>query len=60
MSRRGFRIAVAVAMAAMLVGGLMIVLRSATGVGKTRMTAYFENSNGIYPGDEVRILGVPV
>ena len=22
--------------------------------------AYFENSNGIFPGDEVRILGVPV
>jgi phospholipid/cholesterol/gamma-HCH transport system substrate-binding protein len=24
------------------------------------MTAYFENSNGIFPGDEIRILGMPV
>jgi phospholipid/cholesterol/gamma-HCH transport system substrate-binding protein len=29
-------------------------------MGKTLLTAYFDNSTGIYPGDEVRILGVPV
>jgi phospholipid/cholesterol/gamma-HCH transport system substrate-binding protein len=29
-------------------------------IGKTRLTAYFDNSNGIFVGDEIRILGVPV
>ncbi len=24
------------------------------------MVAYFANSNGIFPGDEIRVLGVPV
>lgn len=50
----------ALVLTALLVGGLVIVLRDVVGLGKTRFTAYFENSNGIYPGDEVRILGVPV
>ena len=44
---------------ALLVGGLLIAVQSGP-VNKTRITAYFENSNGIYPGDDVRILGVPV
>jgi len=60
MSQRGIRIALAASLAVLLVGGLLFALRSTSGVGKTRLTAYFENSNGIYPGDEVRILGVPV
>jgi phospholipid/cholesterol/gamma-HCH transport system substrate-binding protein len=57
---RGLRLTLAITLVAVLVGGLFIGLRSATGVGKTRVTAYFDNSNGIYPGDQVRILGVPV
>lgn len=60
MKTRGFRIGVALALAALLVGGLVFAVRSTTGIGKTRVTAYFENSNGIFPGDEIRILGVPV
>lgn len=60
MSTHKFRIGMAVALAALLVGGLVFALRTTTGIGKTRVTAYFENSNGIYPGDEVRILGVRV
>src|ERR1700737_3445549 len=29
-------------------------------VGRTHVVAYFDNSNGIFVGDEVRIVGVPV
>ena len=29
-------------------------------VSRTRGSRYFDNSNGIFPGDDVRILGVPV
>ncbi|MGE2735418.1 MCE family protein [Mycolicibacterium vaccae] len=49
---------------------LALVLLLAAGIGATRwvaedarriyVTAYFDNSNGIYPGDEVRVLGVRV
>jgi phospholipid/cholesterol/gamma-HCH transport system substrate-binding protein len=57
---RGARIALALVTVALLVSGLAVALGSAGAVGRTRLTAYFDNSTGIYPGDEVRILGVPV
>lgn len=60
MKTHGARIALAVVLALVLTVGLVLAFRSATGVGKTRLSAYFENSKGIYPGDEVRILGVRV
>ncbi|MGI9161869.1 MAG: MCE family protein [Mycobacterium sp.] len=51
----------------LLVFGLAVVLVGAVALvvlpsrfGKTMMTAYFENSNGIYEGDTIRVLGVPV
>src|SRR5712675_3071091 len=53
------RIALSAALVALLVGGLLIVQFSGP-INKTKLTAYFDNSNGIYPGDQVRILGVPV
>jgi phospholipid/cholesterol/gamma-HCH transport system substrate-binding protein len=59
--RRRTRTGLALLLAAVLVAGLVVVVLQATDVrGKVRVTAYFDNSNGIYPGDEVRILGVPV
>ncbi len=55
------RIGVAIVLVSLLTGGIAVVSRSLwNSVGKTRMVAYFENSNGIFPGDQVRILGVPV
>ena len=54
------RIGVAVLLAVALIGGAVAVVRTATGSGRTNVTAYFDNSNGIYPGDSVVILGVPV
>jgi phospholipid/cholesterol/gamma-HCH transport system substrate-binding protein len=58
---RTFRIAVAGALVLLLSGGIVMVSRTvSSAVGKTHMVAYFDNSNGIFPGDEIRILGVPV
>lgn len=54
------RIAMGLLLVAVLVGGIAAIWTSAGPTRKTRLTAYFENSNGIYPGDTIRILGVPV
>lgn len=43
--------------------GLLVVavlLLVVPGVGSTNAVAYFTSTNGIYAGDEVRVLGVPV
>ena len=45
---------------AVLLAGLGTLTDIGSAVGKFHVTAYFDNSNGIYPGDEIRILGVPV
>jgi phospholipid/cholesterol/gamma-HCH transport system substrate-binding protein len=58
-SRRNLSIVAALLVGA-LVCGVLVVLDVAGAVGKTRITAYFANSNGIFVGDEVRIAGVPV
>ncbi|MEB3020848.1 MCE family protein [[Mycobacterium] crassicus] len=50
----------AVALVAMLAVGAVVVTQLGIGVGRTHVVAYFENSNGIFVGDEVRILGVRV
>ncbi|AFM18734.1 virulence factor Mce family protein [Mycolicibacterium chubuense NBB4] len=57
---RTVRIIVAAALAVILAGGVVVLLRTTTRVNRTHVTAYFENSNGIYPGDDIRIVGVPV
>lgn len=45
---------------ALIVGVVLVALRPNALRPKTMVTAYFDNSNGIYAGDEVRVLGVPV
>jgi phospholipid/cholesterol/gamma-HCH transport system substrate-binding protein len=54
------RIGVAVVLALCLVAGLFVVLRVQNVVSRVNVVAYFDNSNGIYVGDDVVILGVPV
>jgi len=55
------RMGLAAAMVLVLIGGLVMVLRAADGaVNRTNIVAYFANSNGIYVGDNVVLLGVPV
>jgi phospholipid/cholesterol/gamma-HCH transport system substrate-binding protein len=54
------RIGIAVALVLALVGGIFAVVGIASGVGRTTVVGYFANSTGIYNGDDVVILGVPV
>ncbi len=54
------RVGLAIALAALLACGLVLATRSVSQAGRVHVIAYFDNSNGIYPGDDVLILGVPV
>lgn len=55
---KGLRTVAIVALVVALVGGAY-VLFSAADSGR-KVTAYFTSAVGLYPGDEVRVLGVPV
>ena len=55
--RRGW---VAAALVVLLVAGVATLFRTSDTINRTNVVAYFENSNGIYVGDDVRILGVNV
>jgi phospholipid/cholesterol/gamma-HCH transport system substrate-binding protein len=57
---RNQRLGLAALLVLVLVAGFVVVLRDGAGVGRTHLVAYFDNSNGIFVGDEVRIVGVPV
>jgi phospholipid/cholesterol/gamma-HCH transport system substrate-binding protein len=59
MNRNG-RTLVAVALALLLVAGVAVLFRTSDTINRTNVVGYFENSNGIYVGDDVRILGVNV
>lgn len=60
MTRRTARGALAVALAVLLLGGGMSAVNASQAGRRTHLTAYFSDTNGLYPGDQVRILGVPV
>jgi phospholipid/cholesterol/gamma-HCH transport system substrate-binding protein len=57
MSRKAW---VALALVLLLVAGVVVLFRTTETINRTQVVAYFENSNGVYVGDDVRILGVPV
>ncbi|HXO51515.1 MAG TPA: MCE family protein [Mycobacterium sp.] len=54
------RLALAIVLALALVGGIVVSVRFAQQAERTYVTAYFDNSNGIFVGDDVVVLGVPV
>jgi phospholipid/cholesterol/gamma-HCH transport system substrate-binding protein len=54
---RRLRIVTIVALVGVLVGGIYVLASRPSG---RKITAYFTSAVGIYPGDQVRILGVPV
>jgi phospholipid/cholesterol/gamma-HCH transport system substrate-binding protein len=60
MTTRYARAGLAVTLVLVLVAGLFVALRSRDAISRITVTAYFQNSSGIFPGDEVRILGVRV
>jgi phospholipid/cholesterol/gamma-HCH transport system substrate-binding protein len=53
-------IALAAVLVVVLAGGGYVLVRSVEQVNRTNVVAYFENSNGIFVGDDVRIRGVNV
>jgi phospholipid/cholesterol/gamma-HCH transport system substrate-binding protein len=57
---RTAKILLAFVLTGSLIGGTVLVLRSLNGTSRTQVVAYFDNSNGIYVGDDVMILGVRV
>ena len=60
MKSRNAKIGTAVALVLVLIGGVAAVVGLARGIGRTTVVGYFANSTGLYNGDDVVILGVPV
>ncbi len=60
MNRHNARIGLAAVLVLTFLAGVAAVWHPFTSTHKTTVVAYFTNSNGIFVGDEVRILGVPV
>lgn len=59
-TRRKSRTALAAALVVLLLAGITTVVLNVSAAAQTHIVAYFDNSNGIYTGDDVMILGVPV
>lgn len=57
---RNTKIGVAVVLVLTMLTGFAVLLRSGGPLHRTNIVAYFDNSNMIFVGDDVRILGVPV
>ena len=57
---RNSRVGLAVVLVLTLLAGGVVLLRSGGAMNRTNVVAYFDNSNGIFVGDDVRILGVNV
>lgn len=57
---RRLRIGLAAALVLTLISGILVAAGDVDGQRRTWVTAYFENSNGLFAGDDIRILGVPV
>ena len=60
MTSRTARIGLSAALVAILIAAIVAASRFAAVGARTTITAYFVNTNGMFVGDEVRILGVPV
>lgn len=60
MNRRNVRIALATVLVLGLLGGSYLALNTTQKLTRTEITAYFENTNGVFVGDDVRIRGVNV
>ncbi|MDM3927513.1 virulence factor Mce family protein [Mycobacterium intracellulare] len=54
------RLVLAASLVVLLVAGLVVELRATDRIARTTVVAYFDNSTGVFPGDDVRIRGVAV
>jgi len=57
---RRTRSVLATALALVFVAGVIVAMRAGDHAARTIVVAYFDNSNGVFAGDDVRIRGVPV
>jgi phospholipid/cholesterol/gamma-HCH transport system substrate-binding protein len=57
---RQARVVLATTLIVLLVAGLFVAMRAAGEAARTIVVAYFDNSNGVFSGDDVRIRGVAV
>lgn len=57
---RNVRVVLAAVLALVMVAGVVVAVRFSGQIGRTVVVAYFDNTNGLFPGDDVRVLGVPV
>ena len=60
MRSRYARIGLALGLVLTLLGGIVVVVWSLPKIARTSVVAYFDDSNGIFVGDDVVILGVKV
>lgn len=60
MTQPRIRIAVVAIFALLLIAGLVVIIPATTNISRNQVVAYFDNTNGLFVGDEIRILGVPV
>lgn len=58
--RRHPRIILATTMTLVLIGALFVAVHASQQMDRTTVVAYFDNTNGIFPGDDVTIRGVGV
>jgi phospholipid/cholesterol/gamma-HCH transport system substrate-binding protein len=54
------RVLLATLLIVVLAAGVLVVLRVTDQIARITVVAYFENSTGVFPGDDVLIRGVPV
>lgn len=57
---RRARSVLATTLALIFVAGVIVSMRTAEETGRTVVVAYFDNSSGLFAGDDVRIRGVAV
>lgn len=57
---RNSKIGVGIVLVLILVAGVAVLLRPGGPANRTHVVGYFANSNGIFVGDDVKILGVSV
>ena len=60
MTKRVLRISASFMLIATLLAAGVVQFRNSRTSGRTNVVAYFDNTNGLFQGDEVRIPGVPV
>ncbi|BBX27003.1 MCE family protein [Mycolicibacterium alvei] len=60
MTARRARVGLATLLAVLVAAGIVVVTQTQERINRVNVVGYFANSNGIFPGDDVRVLGVPV